>query len=115
MISYKYTARDPASGKKIEGELQSDSEQSVTKTLKEQGYAVLTIKAEEQSSLFGFFNKKVKAFEVVLSLVALGGMLIILNVEYDYLTGIILHLHLKVILTAANKEIFGKFPPKCCQ
>jgi type IV pilus assembly protein PilC len=45
MLTYKYEARDPATGKKISGEIQADSEKSVAKAVKEQGYALLSVKA----------------------------------------------------------------------
>ena len=66
MPLYKYTAKDPATGKNIEGELQSDSEKSVSKYVKDQGYSVLSIKAQSSSGLFDFMNKKVKSKDKVI-------------------------------------------------
>jgi type IV pilus assembly protein PilC len=66
MLTYKYTARDPATGKKIDGEIQADSEQAVTKAVKDQGYAVLTVKAQSTTGLLNFLNKKVKAKDRVI-------------------------------------------------
>lgn len=66
MLNYKYEARDPATGKKIVGEVQADSEQSVAKSIKDQGYALLSVKAESTNGLLGFMNKKVKAKEKVI-------------------------------------------------
>lgn len=66
MLNYKYEARDPATGKKIEGEVQADSEQAVAKSIKDQGYALLSVKAQSTTGLLGFMNKKVKAKEKVI-------------------------------------------------
>lgn len=46
MLIFKYEARDPATGKKITGEIQADSEKSVAKSVKDQGYALISIKAK---------------------------------------------------------------------
>jgi type IV pilus assembly protein PilC len=66
MLSYKYEARDPTTGKKIVGEIQADNEQAVAEYVKDQGYALLSIKAHSESGLFGFMNTKVKAKEKVI-------------------------------------------------
>jgi len=66
MLSYKYEARDPATGKKIAGEVQADSEQAVMKSVKDQGYALLSVKVQSENSLLGFMNKKVKAKDKVI-------------------------------------------------
>lgn len=66
MLTFKYTARDAATGKKIEGEVQADNEKSVMKMVKDQGYSLLSVKAESDSGLLGFTNKKVKPKEKVI-------------------------------------------------
>jgi len=66
MLNYKYTARDPSTGKKVEGEVQADSEQEVAKSIKDQGYALLSVKAKSENGLFSFINKKVKAKDKVI-------------------------------------------------
>jgi type IV pilus assembly protein PilC len=66
MLTYTYTARDPASGKKITNQIQADNEQSVAKVVKEQGYALLSIKADNGSSIFGFLSTKVKSKDKVI-------------------------------------------------
>lgn len=50
MIHYRYEARDPATGKKIKGDIQADSEKSVAKAVKEQGYALLSVKTDEDEN-----------------------------------------------------------------
>ncbi len=50
MLSFRYVARDPATGQKIKAEVQADSEQAAAKLLNEQGLAPLEIKLNEPSS-----------------------------------------------------------------
>ena len=65
MITYKYEARDPATGKKVTGELVSDSERTVIKNIKDQGYAVISVKASGTGVGFSF-RKKVKIKDKVI-------------------------------------------------
>jgi type IV pilus assembly protein PilC len=44
MLTYKYEARDPATGKKVTGQIQADNEKSVAKAISDQGYALLSVK-----------------------------------------------------------------------
>lgn len=66
MLTYKYTARDASTGKKIEGQIQAEDEKAVAKRVKEQGYSLLTVKAQSEDGLFGFLNKKVKSKDRVI-------------------------------------------------
>ncbi len=66
MLKYKYTARDTSTGKKIEGEINAESEQAVAKHVKSQGYSLLSIKADTSTSLFNFLNRKVKSKDKVI-------------------------------------------------
>lgn len=66
MLTYKYTARDPATGQKVQGEIQSDSTQNVAKAVKEQGYALISVKASESGLNFGPFKARVKAKDKVI-------------------------------------------------
>lgn len=50
MINYKYEARDPATGKKVTGTIQADNEKSVAKAVKEQGYAVVSVKSADSNN-----------------------------------------------------------------
>lgn len=52
MLTYKYEARDPATGKKVTGTVQADSEKSVAKSVKEQGYALLSVEASSEGNVF---------------------------------------------------------------
>lgn len=44
MLSYKYTARDPATGKKVRAEVEADSEQAAARLIKHEGLAPLDIR-----------------------------------------------------------------------
>ncbi len=66
MVQFSYTARDPATGKKIKGNIQSDSEKSVAKSVEQQGYALLEVQTKESSGLLGFINGRVKGKDKVI-------------------------------------------------
>lgn len=58
MLTYTFTARDPATGKKIESEVQAENEKAASKAIKGQGYSPLEIKlADNEKSLTGFRNR----------------------------------------------------------
>jgi len=46
MLTYNYTARDPATGKKIKAQVQADNEASAVKLIKGEGLAPISIHAE---------------------------------------------------------------------
>lgn len=50
MLTYKYTARDAKSGKKINSEVQADSEQSAAKLIREQGLSPIDIEVVDDAS-----------------------------------------------------------------
>jgi type IV pilus assembly protein PilC len=66
MITYKYEARDPATNKKIVGEIQADSEAAVSKAVKDQGYALLSVKSSDNSRTLGIFKPKIKTKDKVI-------------------------------------------------
>ncbi len=68
MITFKYTARDPATGKKITSEVQADSEQSAAKLIHDQGLAPIDIKALGEGKKNGIskFLNRVKTKDKVL-------------------------------------------------
>jgi type IV pilus assembly protein PilC len=66
MLTFTYIARDPSSGKKVQGDVQSDSEQGAAKIVKEQGYALIELKVKDTSSLFGFMNNRIKSKDKVI-------------------------------------------------
>jgi len=67
MLAFKYTARDPATGKKVTAEVQAESEHAAAKLIKQQGLAPLEISAGGGASggLSGLL-KKVKAKDRIL-------------------------------------------------
>ena len=67
MVTYVYTARDPANGKKISGEIQANSEQEVSKFVKDQEYALLEIHVKESSGFTLFKNRIATKEKVIFS------------------------------------------------
>lgn len=67
MLTYKYTARDPVTGKKVSAEVTADSQQSAAKQIREQGLSPLEIFVEgEGSGGVGRFRNRIKAKDKVL-------------------------------------------------
>jgi type IV pilus assembly protein PilC len=56
MLTFEYTARNPATGEKVSSNVQADNERAAAKLIKEQGLAPIDIKAVD-SAKKGFFNK----------------------------------------------------------
>lgn len=66
MLSYKYIARDPATGEKVKATLQADSEQSAAKLIRAQGLAPVEITlGESGGGLQKIFNR-IKAKDKIL-------------------------------------------------
>ncbi len=68
MLTFQYTARDPATGQKVTDEVQAASVQAAAKMIREQGLAPLEIKAEsgESESLANRYLHRVKSKDKVL-------------------------------------------------
>lgn len=66
MVMFKYIARDPASGKKIEGTMSTDSSKSVARAVKEQGYALIEVSVQESEGVFGSIGRRVKSKDKVI-------------------------------------------------
>lgn len=66
MLIFKYTARDPSSGKKITAKVQAENEQAAAKLIKEQGLAPLSIVPEGSATGIGKFFNKVKPKDKIL-------------------------------------------------
>lgn len=66
MVMFSYIARDPATGKKIEGALQADNEKTVAKILKQQGYALLEASVQESSNPLRALTGRVKGKDKVI-------------------------------------------------
>lgn len=65
MPEFTYIARDPATGKKVQGSVIADSESSVGKLVKEQGLALLEVKIKSDSEFLGFIKNRVSAKDKV--------------------------------------------------
>jgi type IV pilus assembly protein PilC len=59
MLTYTYTARDTASGKKVKAQVQAQNEQAAAKLIHDQGYAPIEIKLSDRPALafMKVFNK----------------------------------------------------------
>lgn len=58
MITYKYTARNPSTGEKVESEVQADSKKSASLLIQKLGLAPIEIKEEQPSTSFtGVFTR----------------------------------------------------------
>ncbi len=68
MLTYQYTARDPASGEKVQSTVEADSEQAAVGLLQKQGLAPLEIKpkAASGSSFIGKYTNRIKSKDKVL-------------------------------------------------
>lgn len=67
MLTYKYVARDPASGKKVKAEVQADNEQAAAKLIQNQGLSPveITVMGGNGKGPLQFFNR-VKAKDKIL-------------------------------------------------
>lgn len=67
MLTFKYTARDPASGKKTESTIQAEDERAAAKQIRAQGLAPLEIKlTDEEKRGFSRFLNRIKTKDKVL-------------------------------------------------
>lgn len=59
MLTYKYIARDPASGQKIKAEVQAENEQAAAKLIHNQGFAPITIElsGDTTKGIGKYFNR----------------------------------------------------------
>lgn len=57
MLSYKYIARNPATGDKIEADVQAESEQAAAKLIRQEGLVPIDIKQIAQGTGSGLFNR----------------------------------------------------------
>jgi type IV pilus assembly protein PilC len=66
MLSYKYTARDTASGEKISSTVEAESEQAAAKLIKGQGLSPIDIVLANTNKGVGKFRNHVKARDRIL-------------------------------------------------
>jgi type IV pilus assembly protein PilC len=66
MLTYKFVARDPASGQRVTSEVQAENEKSAAKAIKDQGYAPLEIVPAGSSGAMGKFFKRIKTKDRVI-------------------------------------------------
>ncbi|HEX4774672.1 MAG TPA: type II secretion system F family protein [Candidatus Saccharimonadales bacterium] len=66
MLTYTFTARDPATGQRVNSEVQAENEKAAAKAIKEQGYAPLEISLSDSESQLGSFLKRIKTKDKVI-------------------------------------------------
>lgn len=66
MLTYKFTARDPATKQRITSEVQAENEKSAAKAIKDQGYAPLEITLADSDGSLGKFFKRIKTKDKVI-------------------------------------------------
>jgi type IV pilus assembly protein PilC len=67
MLSFHYTARDPATGQYVKAEVQAENEQSASKLIRKEGLVPIDIKLVEKGMGFGgLFKQRVKTKDRVL-------------------------------------------------
>jgi type IV pilus assembly protein PilC len=67
MLTFKYTARDPASGEKVKSEVQAENEQAAAQLITKEGLSPIEIKLEnKQSKGFGKILHRIRSKDKVL-------------------------------------------------
>jgi type IV pilus assembly protein PilC len=66
VVRFNYIARDPATGEKVQGTVQADSEKSVAKIVQEQGYSLLEASVEKSGGALSFITGRVKSKDKVI-------------------------------------------------
>lgn len=57
MLTYKYVARNTATGEKVKARVEADNEQSAAKRIRQEGLAPLSIELDSSGKGFGLFNR----------------------------------------------------------
>jgi type IV pilus assembly protein PilC len=67
MLTYKYTAREPVTGKKVSSEIRADSEQAAIKAIQKDGLSPINIVAKDvNANYIGRFRNRIKTKDKVL-------------------------------------------------
>jgi type IV pilus assembly protein PilC len=67
MLTYQFTARDPASGQKVKSEVQAESEQAAAKMIQDQGLAPIEVRLNSGGGgALGHFRNRVRSKDKVL-------------------------------------------------
>lgn len=66
MLTYKYTARDPVTGKKVTAELSAESDQAAASQIRAQGLSPLDISVKGEGGSVGGLRHRIKAKDKVL-------------------------------------------------
>ena len=66
MLTYKFTARDPATGERIESQVQAENEKAAAQAIKGQGYAPLSITLGDSQGLLGGLTNRIRTKDKVI-------------------------------------------------
>jgi type IV pilus assembly protein PilC len=66
MAAYNFTARDPATGKKIKNTMVADNQETVVKNVTAQGYTILEISPVNKDGVFSSLKNRVKSKDKVI-------------------------------------------------
>jgi type IV pilus assembly protein PilC len=66
MLTYTFTARDPASGQRVKSEVQAENEKAAAKAIKDQGYAPLEISLTDHEKSLGRFLNRIRTKDKVI-------------------------------------------------
>src|SRR5579862_4389223 len=66
MLTFKFTARDPATGKQVSSQVQAEDESGAAKAIKDQGYAPLDITPLNSENLVGGLLNRIKTKDKVI-------------------------------------------------
>jgi type IV pilus assembly protein PilC len=66
MLTYRFTARDPATKQRIVSEVQAENEKAAAKAIKDQGYAPLEITLADSAATFGGLLNRIKTKDKVI-------------------------------------------------
>lgn len=66
MLTYQFTARDPASGQRITSQVQAENEKGAAKAIKDQGYSPLEIKLSENAGLLSGISNRISTKDKVI-------------------------------------------------
>lgn len=66
MLTYRYVARDPGSGRQVKAELQADSEKAAANMIKQQGLTPISIDLQSNSGLLSKYTNRISTKDKIL-------------------------------------------------
>lgn len=66
MLTYKYVARDPATGQKVKAEVQADNEQAAARLIRQEGLSPLEVTLADNGPVGGRIGKRIRTKDKIL-------------------------------------------------